>query len=231
MCIGYLEKCLNSEGICCCIWVLMSVFIATLQVVDMSVSSQLVSTLVATLPSASQMFQLIQSQSAPASAGFSSQHAVETSVHPLLSLVQQVIPPLHDYSPPMPLSHATYPSHASPQPSHQPLQPSHQALQSSHHAVDYSASSGVQQAGVPLLLTRTSSSSTRGAKSAPPTPKVIIVSGTGISTATTIAGPPPPVVTTTVATKPPPGHLFHFSLCRMQRYTDKDTGWLLVADK
>ena len=169
------------------------------------------STLVATLPSASQMFQLIQSQSAQTNASFSLQHAVDTSVHPLLSMVQQVIPPLHDYSPPMPLSYATYPSHASPQPSHQALQPSHQALQSTHHAVDHCASSGAHQATVPLLLTRSSSSTARGGKSTAPTPKVIIVSGTGMSSATTIAGPPPPVVTTAVVTKPPPGQFFCFS--------------------
>lgn len=170
---------------------------------DMSqtVSSPTVATLAASLPSASHMFQLIQSQTSAAATAGPLQLATEASVHPLLSMVQQVIPPLQDYSPPLLPSHVSYPYHVSPQPSHQPVQ-------TSHHAVDHSVTN------VPVMLTRTVSSSTRGttshAKLQPPTPKVIIVSGTGISSATTIAGPPPPVVTTTVLTKPTPGQLCCF---------------------
>jgi len=176
------------------------------QVFDLSVSSQMVpATLVASLPPVSQMFQLIHPQLAPppTTTITSSQHAAEASVHPLLTMVQQVIPPLQDYSPPMPLSHAVYPSHGSPPTSHQALQPSHHAVDQPAHA----ASSNAHQSTVPLLITRTSS--TRGAKSAPPTPKVIIVSGTGITSATTISGPPPPPVTTSAATKTPPGLLLY----------------------
>ena len=73
-----------------------------------SASLQLFPALVASLPS--QVLQLIHSDTAlPTSASFPSQHAVEASVHPLLSMVQQVIPPLHDYSPPLPASHIVYP--------------------------------------------------------------------------------------------------------------------------
>lgn len=179
------------------------------QVPDMSMSSQMVQALVASLPTASHVFQLIQPQSAHTTGGFTSQHAVEASVHPLLSMVQQVLPPLHDYSPPVPLSHAAYPSHAAPQPSHQALQPSYPSMDQPVHNI---TSSSIHQTSIPLLLTRTASSTTRGssshAKSTPPTPKVIIVSGTGMSSATTISGPPPPIVTTSVVTKPAPGFYF-----------------------
>jgi len=200
----------------------------TEQVADTLTSLPVPAAVIASLPSVGHMFQLSQPYSAPTSTGFPSQHAAEASVHPLLSMVQQVIPPLHDYSPPMPLSHAVYPSHGSPPPAHQALQPSHHALQPSHHAlrpshhalqpshhaVDQPASSGLHQSNAPLVLTRTASSTTRGssshAKSTPPTPKVIIVSGTGMSSATTIAGPPPPMVTTSAVSKAAPGQSIVF---------------------
>jgi len=193
------------------------------QVSDASSSSQIIPTLVA---SASHVFAL----SAQTAASFPSQNAADASVHPLLSMVQQVIPPLHDYSPPLLLSHAVYPSHGSPQ-------PSHQALQSSHHAVDLAVSSGMHQASTPMLLSRTTTSATRGSSShklAPPTPKVIIVSGTGMSSATTIAGPPPNV-TTSVVTKPAPGTFtssflsvlslccFHLPYCGMSLWLEPMT--------
>jgi len=170
------------------------------QVSDASAVLQMVPTLVASLPS--QVLQLIQSQSSPPTAGiFPSQNAVDASVHPLLSMVQQVIPPLHEYSPPLPSSHDMYPSHAY-------LQASHQPVQSSHYAEAHGALSAVHQSNVPLPMMRTVATTMRGSsshmKSLPLTPKVIIVSGTGVSSATTIAGPPPAIVTTSAATKPPP---------------------------
>jgi len=167
---------------------------------DVSASLQLFPAIMASLPS--QVLQLIHSQTGPtATAGFPSQHAVEASVHPLLSMVQQVIPPLQDYSPPLPSSHIMYPSPAS-------LPTTHHAAQSSPYAEAHNAAASMYQLSVPPLMMRTTLSTMRGsstyAKSLPLTPKVIIVSGTGVSTATTIAGPPLTVVTTSVVTKPPP---------------------------
>ena len=170
---------------------------------------QMVPTLATPVPPVSHMFHLIGQQSA--AAGFSSQHAIEASVHPLLSMVQQVIPPLHDYSPPVPSSQAAYPYHAS-------SQLSHQAVQSLRHAVDQPAVHNAEhQTSVPLLLARTASSSaSRGASSHVKSkkPKVIIVSGTGMSSATTICGPPLSNATTSTVTAPtptPPGNFLHIS--------------------
>jgi len=182
------------------------------QVSYASTSLQLVPALMASLPS--QVLQLIHSHSAPpVAASFPSQNAVEASVHPLLSVVQHIIPPLHECSPSLPLSHAVCPSHTS-------LPTSHQTMQS-QYAEAHSASLSVHQSSVTPAMMRTASSATRGisshVKSLPPTPKVIIVSGTGISSATTIAGPPPAIVTTSVVTKPllppTPGYFlfFHYS--------------------
>jgi len=114
---------------------------------DWSTQSQMVPTaLIASLPSVPHMFQLIHTQPAAASPT-----ELASSVHPLLSMVQQVIPPLHDYTPLVPFTHALYPSHGSPP-------QSQQAVQSSYHDMDQlpSSSSSTQPVSVlQLFLTFT----------------------------------------------------------------------------
>jgi len=98
---------------------------------DWSAPSQMVpAALIASVP---HMFQLIHTQTGATESA--------SSVHPLLSMVQQAIPPLHDYMPLVPLTHAPYQSQSSPSQSQSSPSQSQHAVQSSHHALDQLTSS------------------------------------------------------------------------------------------